>query len=620
VVVIAPAILILKTPATQTVVTGSNVSFTLTVTNPGNVPLSNIIITDPTCNTLTGPGGDANSNSILETTETWTYTCTVNNVTASFTNAASVVGTPPVGPNVTSNDTADVVLVSGLTKSLVADSLLTTVNPQATIGEILTYEVSVPVPANASMPNATLTDILDHGLAFVNCESITPSSPTVTTDISGAPSSDFSPACNDPTNPTVSAYGSADPSDQGRKIVFNFGTLANSNPEADQTLAIRYRVVVLDIASVQGGVTLKNQARLDWTGGTLSVTGPLVTVVQPRLSLNKAPSGSVFLPGATITYTLTIGYIGTGSPAYETVLTDHVPAGLTYVPGSFTFVSGQAPVLNDAAAPTLEATWAIFQNTGTPTILQYQAILGNLAPGQTVTNTANVSWSSLPGNVTEPQSPYNSSSTERHFVPASPVDIYGASDPAVIRVAGGGGGVIPATGFAPGRTTMLPVQPAKAAYNSLGDLWLEIPKLNVKISIVGIPLKSDGWDLTWLSNQAGYLQGTAFPTWNGNSAVTAHVYLANGQPGPFVALNTLAWGDEVVVHAFGQRYVYQVRGNQRVKPDDSTVFRHEEKPWLTLLTCQGYDANKNTYLYRIAVRATLMRIEAESMPDSRSSK
>jgi len=167
---------------------------------------------------------------------------------------------------------------------------------------------------------------------------------------------------------------------------------------------------------------------------------------------------------------------------------------------------------------------------------------------------------------------------------------------------------------------MLPVQPAEAAYNSLGDLWLEIPKLNVKISIVGIPLKNDGWDLTWLSNQAGYLQGTAFPTWNGNSAVTAHVYLANGQPGPFVALNTLAWGDEVVVHAFGQRYVYQVRGNQRVKPDDTTVFRHEEKPWLTLLTCQGYDANKNTYLYRIAVRATLMRIEAESTPDPRSSK
>jgi hypothetical protein len=50
------------------------------------------------------------------------------------------------------------------------------------------------------------------------------------------------------------------------------------------------------------------------------------------------------------------------------------------------------------------------------------------------------------------------------------------------------------------------------------------------------------------------------------------------------------------------------------------VFRHEEKPWLTLLTCQGYDANKNTYLYRIAVRATLLRVEAESTPNSRNSR
>jgi LPXTG-site transpeptidase (sortase) family protein len=606
-----PAIAISKTPATQTVTSGSNVSFTLTVTNPGDVTLGSVVITDPTCDTLTGPTGDDNHNSILETTETWTYTCTVNNVTANFANIANVHGTPPIGPDVTHEDTADVIVIgpSGLTKTLVADSLLATVNPNATIGEILTYAVTVTVPAGATMPNAVLTDILDHGLAFVNCESITPSAATVTTDISGVPSSNFSPVCS---TPVISAYGSADPSDEGRQMVLNFGNVANSDPVNDRTLVIRYRVVVLNIASVVEGVDLQNRAQWDWSGNTLAVDGPVVNVVEPGMSLSKTSDATILLPGGTITYTLTVGYVGAGSPVYDAVLVDHVPAGLVYVPGSFTFVSGQHPVLTDSTAPTLRANWAIFQNTGAPTLLRYQVTLGSIPNGTSVTNTASLAWTSLPGNVSTPQSPYNTYSTERFYDPGSSVNVYGTSSSAVIVVGGGGGGVIPVTGFAPGRTTMLPVQPAADAYNSLGDLWLEIPKLNVKISIIGIPVKNSTWDVTWLSNQAGYLQGTAFPTWNGNSVITAHIYLADGTPGPFVALKSLAWGDEIIIHAFGQRYVYQVRDNQRVKPDDATVFRHEEKPWVTLVTCQGYDEAKGTYLYRTAIRAVLMRVEPDT--------
>jgi hypothetical protein len=41
------------------------------------------------------------------------------------------------------------------------------------------------------------------------------------------------------------------------------------------------------------------------------------------------------------------------------------------------------------------------------------------------------------------------------------------------------------------------------------------------------------------------------------------------------------------------------------------VFRHEEKPWVTLLTCQGYNETSGKYQYRIAVRAVLIRVEPE---------
>jgi len=67
-------------------------------------------------------------------------------------------------------------------------------------------------------------------------------------------------------------------------------------------------------------------------------------------------------------------------------------------------------------------------------------------------------------------------------------------------------------------------------------------------------------------------------------------------------------GDQVIVQAWGQEYIYEVRSVEVVSPGSSRVLGHEEKPWLTLLTCQGYDAQQNLYLKRLAVKAALVEI------------
>jgi LPXTG-site transpeptidase (sortase) family protein len=169
---------------------------------------------------------------------------------------------------------------------------------------------------------------------------------------------------------------------------------------------------------------------------------------------------------------------------------------------------------------------------------------------------------------------------------------------------------LPNTGFAPQHVTILSAQPAEMAYADLGDLWLEIPRLGVQMPIVGIPQVDGEWDVSWLGNQAGWLNGTAFPTWAGNSVLTGHVVDANGNPGPFVRLNGLWWGDKVIVHAWGAQYVYEVRQVTQVEPGAiSSVFRHEELPWVTLITCRGYDEASNSYKYRVVVRAVLVEVK-----------
>ena len=108
----------------------------------------------------------------------------------------------------------------------------------------------------------------------------------------------------------------------------------------------------------------------------------------------------------------------------------------------------------------------------------------------------------------------------------------------------------------------------------------------------------EGWDVErLLARRPGRVaEGSAFPSWNGNSVLTAHVYRFNGQPVPLINLINIKYGDRVIVHAFGQKYTFVVQTSMSVVPTDRSVMKHEEKPWLTLVTCRDYDEKTDTYL------------------------
>lgn len=168
---------------------------------------------------------------------------------------------------------------------------------------------------------------------------------------------------------------------------------------------------------------------------------------------------------------------------------------------------------------------------------------------------------------------------------------------------------LPSTGFAPGRVTLLPAQPADKAYAEPGGLRLEIPRLGVTAPILGVPLTGAGWDVSWLGENAGWLEGSALPGWPGNAVLTGHAWGAEDRPGPFAALHTLWYGDPLIVHAWGQEYVYAVRAIQQVRPEAvGAMLKHEDLPWLTLVTCRGYDESVGAYRWRVLVRAALVAV------------
>jgi LPXTG-site transpeptidase (sortase) family protein len=302
--------------------------------------------------------------------------------------------------------------------------------------------------------------------------------------------------------------------------------------------------------------------------------------------------------------------------AYDVLVVDKVPTGLTYVPGSLKIASGPSGgVTDDTSAPTLKVSWPVFK-IGEKAKITFDAIYKG--PGKVI-NVARVQWASLMIDPKGPQSPYNPTSTERIYNPVNSSALVNPEsdgdnekkpkpvDPIVITPLT----LLPVTGFAPQMVTALPARPASLQYTAMNGMWLEIPDLGLSLPIAGVPLASTGWDLTWLSNEAGYLEGTTYPGQVGTTGITGHVYLADGTPGPFINLHRLYWGSQVILHADGYRYTYEVRTNRVVSPSDMTVFNQDGYTWLTLLTCKDYSQSQNAYIYRVAVRAVLMKVQAD---------
>jgi LPXTG-site transpeptidase (sortase) family protein len=167
---------------------------------------------------------------------------------------------------------------------------------------------------------------------------------------------------------------------------------------------------------------------------------------------------------------------------------------------------------------------------------------------------------------------------------------------------------LPETGFAQGIFTTIPVQPASRAYTSSG-MTLEIPSLGASMDIVGVPQSKSSWDVTWLGESAGYLAGSAFPTWEGNTVLTGHVWDANNAPGPFAEIKNLQHGDTIEIEAWGLTYTYEVRENKVILPNSvDTVFEHEDYDWVTLVTCEFYNPFSGNYIFRRMVRAVLVDV------------
>jgi uncharacterized repeat protein (TIGR01451 family)/fimbrial isopeptide formation D2 family protein len=418
----------------------------VSVTNGAGVPLAftgtfpNLTLTNPL------PGVRSFGVTAAQSTAVVTYTCTVaSNLAPSpipIVNQTTLVAStfsdtlpggvhvnPPTVPFPPRSDVAQ------FTPRL-PDLTKTRVPATAAIGDLITYTLQVDVPGG-TMNNVSIVDTLDAGLAFVDCTNVVATAPTLTSSLGAINTANF---CNDGTganNPVISSSGGV--------ITWNFGSLTSTGTTASDvnSIIITYTAVVLNETGNVRGALRNNSAVLGWdnpAGGRLtdSASAPDTRIIEPTLQIDKTASPTTNVDADDlVTFTLVIRHAaGSDATAYDVQLTDVIPAGLTYVAGSLTNTAGVVPATLTESSGTITATYNSLTTAQTST-LQYQARLAaNVQPGQVITNTAQVVWTSVSG--TPAFTAYNPLGVERTGNTADPggaANNYRSTDPASVTVA-----------------------------------------------------------------------------------------------------------------------------------------------------------------------------------------
>ncbi len=155
---VPPLISITKVPAPLALPSGpGSVTYTYKVNNIGTVTMRDIKVTDNKCATVNFISGDSNSNKLLETSETWTYTCQTT-ISQTTTNTATVIGYDYGG--LSAVDIANATVVVG--EPLPAPLIHVVKKPNVFIvpakGAIVTYTYNVTNPGTVALHDVNISD------------------------------------------------------------------------------------------------------------------------------------------------------------------------------------------------------------------------------------------------------------------------------------------------------------------------------------------------------------------------------------------------------------------------------------------------------------------------------
>jgi uncharacterized repeat protein (TIGR01451 family) len=368
-----PSIEVVKSASPQTYSTvGQLITYSFTVTNTGNVTLSNVSVSDPLpgLSSITPAPVTLAPNQSQVFTATYTITQTnLNN--GSVLNTATATGTPPTGPNVT--DTDDETITANQTPSI---EVVKSASPQtySTVGQLITYSFTVTNTGNVTLSNVSVSDPLP-GLS-----SITPAPVTLAPNQSQVFTATYTITQTNLNNGSVlnTATATGTPPTGPNVTDTDDETItANQTPSIEvvksaspQTYSTVGQVITYSFTVTNtGNVTLSNVSVSDPLPGLSSITPAPVTL---------APNQSQVF---TATYTITQTNLNNGSVLNTATATGTPPTG-----PNVTDTDDETITANQT--PSIEVVKSASPQT-------YSTVGQVITYSFTVTNTGNVTLSNV---------------------------------------------------------------------------------------------------------------------------------------------------------------------------------------------------------------------------------
>ncbi len=147
---------------------GDTIDYVVEVTNPGTVPLTNIIVDDPLVPTLAFQSGDTNGDDILDMGEVWIYTgaypLSASDISTNGGGDGDIDNTVTVSSNETGDETAsnEVSINSGVSIDVAKTGVLNDDDGVAgvTAGDTIDYTITVENDGSIDLTNVVLADTL----------------------------------------------------------------------------------------------------------------------------------------------------------------------------------------------------------------------------------------------------------------------------------------------------------------------------------------------------------------------------------------------------------------------------------------------------------------------------
>ncbi len=615
----------------STVLFGETVSFDVVVTNTGDTTLGTVPLTDTFPAGLAFGGASLAPDSVAGATLTWNDITTAlgdippgssktlrlnfsaRDVAGTMTNSVAVRGARDLANRLVKDaESQATVVVTGPAVPVLVKSATPAPETIMMPGDTITYRLSFENTTSVDIPNAVIRDVVPVEARYQL----------------GSLELDYLGTTKSLTDEADSDAGSYTSS--SRTVAVNVGTL-KAGTRGTVTFSVTIERAEISRPGVFNTFTLRSVDATPFVSNTIRHPVDPFDITKTAEDLN----GGRLMPGDEILWTIRV--VNTGLVrTIDVVVTDNIPAEVTYVRGSIT---GRGA--DDSNPRSLMWRVGSLPVGGEVTLTFLTTVNSGLAPGTEIRNVATVRAAGVPEKSSDDP------------------DTQAAGDPTMARTGDNDWiwllsalALLLAGAFALGRSSRRRIDEAGLTFRArdrvaverrvlarfagvallvaalVVGLWANVDEVQYRVGLadsltmwappaslggaqaavaapeggvrafdaarstrsgganrvaipeIGVDIPIGENEKSALARGAWHQPGSATPDSEGNMVLAGH-----RRRGVFGLLRHLAPGDEIVVTWEGQTYRYRVTSRRTVKPAERTVIMREGEDRLTLYTC-----------------------------------